>query len=175
MCVVVEQDLFDLVLRELRLGALSLEHILSTSPDRAKADGRGGQNRLALDNGVEPSWVGKPIVAVRSVKPEMQRSYSHGCRPVGIEWSSRIAWRGVDGTGEGDREREDATAKDLDLVTLEIGEVEPHVFRQLALLCSMRQYAVVRAQLTHPSALRSIFSLLKVGSPRMQRWGCVQS
>lgn len=105
-------------------------------------------------------------------KQEMQRSYSHGHSEA---TRSSIAWKGLDGDEDGDgadrfdAEREDASAQSLGLSGLEIGEVEPQMFSHLALLCSVRQYGIVRTQLVHPSALRSILSLLKVGSPRVQR------
>ena len=109
----------------------------------------------------------KPFAADRIAKQEMQRSYSHGHSQGD---GCNIAWKGFfDEAGRFDAEREDASAQTLGLSALEIGEVEPHMFNQLALLCSVRQYSIVRTQLAHPSALRSIFSLLKVGSPRMQR------
>lgn len=72
-------------------------------------------------------------------------------------------------TGLGDYDKENTTATTVGLVSLEVGEVEPHVFRQLTLLCSVRRYVVTRVQLAHPSALRTIISLLRVGSPRVQR------
>lgn len=156
------------MLRELRLGALSLEHIVSASPD-CPTVGASGDKLLAVSGDAKPSHVGKSTMTARPAKPEMKRSYSHGCQPSSGGWTSKIAWKGLDGSVGCSSVREDIIAENLRLFALEIGEVEPHMFRQLALLCSVRQYAVTRAQIAHPSALRSIFSLLKVGSPRMQR------
>ncbi|CAM9107710.1 unnamed protein product, partial [Ectocarpus fasciculatus] len=165
----LHQDVFDLILRELRLGALSLEHIVSTS-SRMEARELANQNFMAFDGDGKAPSVSKPLAVGRAVKPEMQRSYSHGhTQAAAGRWNGSIAWKGLGGTAGFGREREDASAQTLGLLALEVGEVEPHMFRQLALLCSVRQYAIARTQLAHPSALRSIFSLLKVGSPRMQR------
>lgn len=168
--------MFDLVLRELRLGALSLGHTASKSSRRAKAKSVNQANRpdRSTFNGDAKPFLpraGKPVVAGRTVKHEMQRSYSHGhYPPASTGWDFSLAWKGVlDGSGAVDCDAADATIDSLGLAALEIGEVEPHMFRQLALLCSVRQHAVTRTQLAHPSALRSIFSLLKIGSPRIQR------
>ncbi|CAM9591597.1 unnamed protein product, partial [Scytosiphon promiscuus] len=175
----LHQDIFDLILRELRLGAVSLEFISSTS----RHVGAGGSTkRERLNRDARAPLVGKLFAVQRVVKQEMQRSHSHGHSRAGAgsstststsnissRWSCGIAWKGLDGSGAFENEVEDASVHTLGLSALEIGEVEPHVFRLLALLCSVRQYAVTRTQLAHPSALRSIFSLLKVGSPRMQR------
>lgn len=128
------------------------------------------QNFMAFDGDGKAPSVSKPLAVGRAVKPEMQRSYSHGhTQAAAGRWNGSIAWKGLGGTAGFGREREDASAQTLGLLALEVGEVEPHMFRQLALLCSVRQYAIARTQLAHPSALRSMFSLLKVGSPRMQR------
>lgn len=158
----VTQDIFDLILRELRLGALALEHIFSTCSSRTGARGSADQNDVAFDGGAKA----KSFAVGRIPKQEMRRSYSHGHSQAS---TCSMAWKGLNGADHVDAEREDASAETLGLAALEIGEVEPHMFRQLALLCSVRQYAITRTQLAHPSALRSIFSLLKVGSPRMQR------
>lgn len=164
------QDLFDLILRELRLGALSIEHILGVSPDRTTSDAPRKHCKRGIDADLGPIPVGKTNPTERTVKAEMQRSYSHGhCRPVDGGWHAKVAWQGLDSNGDGGSESDESTAASLGLLDVEIGEVEPHVFRQLALLCSVRHYSVAKAQLVHPSALRSIFSLLKVGSPRIQR------
>lgn len=162
ICAFVTQDIFDLILRELRLGALALEHIVSKSSSRTGARGSTNRNDVAFDGDAKA----RPFAVGREVKQEMRRSYSHGHTQA---FSCSMAWKGLNGADRVDIERKDASAQTLGLSALEIGEVEPHMFRQLALLCSVRQYAIARAQLAHPSALRSIFSLLKVGSPRIQR------
>lgn len=160
----VTQDIFDLILRELRLGALALEHIVSTSSSGTGARSSAKQNGIAFDGAGDAK--ARPFEVEPTAKQEMRRSYSHGHTQAS---SLSMAWKGLDGADRFDTEREDASAQTLGLSALEIGEVEPHMFRQLALLCSVRQYTIARTQLAHPSALRSIFSLLKVGSPRMQR------
>lgn len=168
--VYIPQDLFDLILRELRLGALSIEHILRSSPDRAKSDAPRKHSKRGLDIDLGPISAGKASPTERTVQPEMQRSYSHGyCRAGNGGRHARVAWQGLDSNGDDGSDSEDSTAASLGLLDVEIGEVEPHVFRKLALLCSVRHYTVAKAHLAHPSALRSIFSLLKVGSPRIQR------
>lgn len=161
-----EQDIFDLILRELRLGALTLEHIASMPSRRVEASGSAQHNGVASVRDPNASLVDKPFEVEGIAKQEMQRSYSHGHSEV---TRCSIAWKGLDGAGRFDAESEDASAQSLGLSALEVGEVEPQMFSQLALLCSVRQYGIVRTQLAHPSALRSILSLLKVGSPRMQR------
>lgn len=170
------KDIFDLILRELRLGAVSLEFIASTS-HHLESGGSTKQENTQLNRDARAPLVGKLFAVQRVVKQEMQRSFSHGHSRAGVSgssigsgWNCGIAWKGLEGSGAFDNEVEDASVHTLGLSPLEIGEVEPHVFRQLALLCSVRQHAVTQTQLAHPSALRSIFSLLKVGSPRMQRW-----
>lgn len=160
------QDIFDLILRELRLGALSLEHIASTPSRRLQASGSAQHNGAASVHDPRASLFDKPFAVGRIAKKEMQRSYSHGHSEV---TTSSIAWKGLDETDRFDAESEDASAQSLGLSALEIGEVESQMFSQLALLCSVRQYGIVGTQLAHPSALRSILSLLKVGSPRVQR------
>lgn len=149
---------------------MSLGCIVRTSPDPSTDPSPKKKANFAFNREGESQRVGKAIITKQAVRSEMQRSYSHGHSRTGSGGgNSRIAWKRLGGTGEGDNETDDPTAKNLGLGALEIGEVEPQMFRQLALLCSVREYAVVREQLAHPSALRSIFSLLKVGSPRMQR------
>lgn len=165
-CALHTQDIFDLILRELRLGALTLEHITSMPSCRMDASGSAQYNGVSSARDPKTSLLDKPFVVGGIAKQEMQRSYSHGHSEA---TRSNIAWKGLDGADRFDAEGEDASAQSLGLPALEIGEVEPQMFSQLALLCSVRQYAIVRTQLAHPSALRSILSLLKVGSPRMQR------
>lgn len=174
------QDIFDVILRELRLGALSLGHIVGRSPGQKKANDPDEYSAPAIDGDVEASRVRALATSEREVKAgvkEMQRSYSHGyCRRTsgGRNSSDSTAggtvWKGLYETSAVDSsETSDSRPDCFNLVALEIGEVEPSMFRQLALLCSLRQYSITRAHLAHPSALRSIFSLLKNGSPRMQR------
>ena len=183
--LVPAQDIFDLILRELRLGAMSLEHIAGIMSDRANAaDAKTSKaskapEKSAFDVYLELSRATRFAASGGDANQEMQRSYSHGySRPAARGWASR--WRGImwkrqtkgedeDDAAKGVGERANSTAESLGLQALETGEVEPHIFRLLALLCSVRQYAVARSQLAHPSSLRSIFSLLKVGSPRIQR------
>lgn len=124
---------------------------------RVEASGSAQQNGVMSAHDPTTSLPDKPCAVDGIAKQEMKRSYSHGTSEA-----SRSSYRF-------DAEREDASAQSLGLSALEIGEVEPQMFSQLALLCSVRQYDIVRTQLAHPSALRSILSLLKVGSPRMQR------
>lgn len=169
------QDIFDLILRELRLGALSFRHVGGRLRGSVKDDTQERCTWLQLEGDAERRRASGTAKAERSAKPDMQRSYSHGHghghghgrglpeQGDGDGWNPRLAWEML---GRG---REDSTAQDLGLAVLEIGEVEPHMFNQLALLCSMRQYAVTREQLAHPSALRSLLSLLSIGSPRIQR------
>lgn len=109
------------------------------------------------------------FVPAEGVKPEMRRSYSHGSCLPGVDGRTSNIRKGVRVSGGSTDEEENATVPDSGLWALEIGDVEPHVYGQLALLCSLRNYAVARVQLSHPSALRSILCLLKVGSPRVQR------
>lgn len=174
------QDIFDVILRELRLGALSLGHIVGMSPGQKKANEPDKYSGPTIDGGVEASRLGALAASEREVKvgvKEVQRSYSHGyCRRAsgGRNFARSTAGgtvrKGLYGTSAVDSsETSDSRPEHFDLVALEIGEVEPCMFRQLALLCSLRQYSITRAHLAHPSALRSIFSLLKNGSPRMQR------
>lgn len=165
-CTCHTQDIFDLILRELRLGALTLENIAIMSSQGVHASGSAQHNGVASARDPKASRADKPFAAEGIAKQEMQRSYSHGHSEV---TRCGIAWKGLDGADRFDDEREDASAQSLGLSALEIGEVEPQIFSHLALLCSVRQYGIVRTQLAHPSALRSILSLLKVGSPRMQR------
>lgn len=174
------QDIFDVILRELRLGALSLGHIVDVSPGQKKATEPDKYSSPTIDGDVEVSRLGALAASEREVKvgvKEMQRSYSHGyCRRASGGRNSTgntaggTVWKGLYGTSAVDSsETSDSRPDGFGLVALEIGEVEPCMFRQLALLCSLRQYSITRAHLAHPSALRSIFSLLKTGSPRMQR------
>lgn len=132
-----------------------------------EGEGRGFSRQDSTASDADVKLPFKPFAVGRIAKQEMQRSYSHGHSQVA---GCNVAWKGfLDGADRLGAEREDASAQTLGLSALEIGEVEPHMFNQLALLCSVRQYSVVRTHLAHPSAMRSIFSLLKVGSPRMQR------
>lgn len=124
---------------------------------RVEASGSVQQNGVTSARDPNASLPDKPFAVGGIAKQEMKRSYSHGHSEA-----TRSSYRF-------DADTEDASAQSLGLSALEVGEVEPQMFSQLALLCSMRQYGIVRTQLAHPSALRSIFSLLKVGSPRMQR------
>ena len=174
------QDIFDVVLRELRLGALSLEHIVGTSPRQNKANEPHKYSGPTIDGDVDPSRLGTLAASERGVKAgvkEMQRSYSHGyCQRASGGRNSNgstagsTVWKGLCGTSAVDSSETSDTRPDcLNLVALEIGEVEPCMFRQLALLCSLREYSITRSHLAHPSALRSIFSLFKNGSPRIQR------
>lgn len=182
LCVSVSnvQDIFDVILRELRLGALSLGHIVGMSPGQKKANDPDKYSAPMIDGGVEASRVGALATPEREFKvgvKEMQRSYSQGyCRRVSGGRNSTdstacgTVWKGSYGTSAVDsNETSDSRPECFNLVALEIGEVEPCMFRQLALLCSLRRYSITRAHMAHPSALRSIFSLLKNGSPRMQR------
>lgn len=165
VCTCHTQDVFDLILRELRLGALTLEHIASM-PSRCVEAAQHKHNGVASARDPNASLLDKSFTEGGIAKLEMKRSYSHGHSET---TRSSVAWKGLDGADRFDAEREDASAQSLGLSALEIGEVEPQMFSQLALLCSVRQYGIVRTQLAHPSALRSILSLLKVGSPRVQR------
>lgn len=135
-------------------------------PSRGVEASRSAHNGVASARDPKASLPDKPFALGRIAKQEMKRSYSHGHSEA---TRNSIASKGLDGADRFDAEREDASAQSLGLSALEIGEVEPQLFSQLALLCSVRQYGIVRTQLAHPSALRSILSLLKVGSPRMQR------
>lgn len=157
---------------------MSLDFIAKTSR-RLEADGSAQRASAESNGNATTTFVSKVAALQRGARGEMQRSFSHGhCRSgksistnsSSNRWNCGIAWKGLDGTGAFANELEDASVHTLGLSALETGEVEPHVFRKLALLCSVRHYAVTQTQLTHPSALRSIFSLLKVGSPRIQRW-----
>lgn len=149
------KDIFDLILRELRLGTLSLEHITSVSVGESRTLGK-----EAFEPCLESSNSNKSGAQIGI--PGMQESSRHGhYRPV--------KGKGLNGPAKCDNEQTCTTAETLGLQALEIGEVEPCMFRLLALLCSVREYAVTRSQLAHPSSLRSIFSLLRVGSPRIQR------
>lgn len=171
------QDIFDVFLRELRLGALSLDHIVGISLGQKKAS---VPSNPTHDGDMKASCLGALAAPERKVRvqvKEMQRSFSHGYfhRASGGRNSTGstaggTVWKGLYGTNAVDTsETTDSRLERFGLVALEIGEVEPCMFRQLALLCSLRQYSITRAHLVHPSALRSIFSLLRNGSPRMQR------
>eukprot|EP00903_Cladosiphon_okamuranus_P019656 g18070.t4 len=166
----LHQDIFDLILRELRLGALTLEHIANMRSRCVEASGsvQHKHNGVASARDPKASLLNKPFAAGGIAKQEMKRSFSHGHSEA---TRSSVAWKGLDGADADrfDAERDDASAQSLGLSALEIGEVEPQMFSHLALLCSVRQYGIVRTQLAHPSALRSILSLLRVGSPRVQR------
>lgn len=154
------------------MGALSLIHILRKTADNRTPGASGTQSKVGFD--FPGRSAAGAAVLVEDARPEIRRSYSHSSfLPSGEDrrrWNTR---RGVDVDrgGHSERERGAATsaAASLGLLALEIGEVEPHAYEQLALLCSVRNYAVARVQLAHPSALRSILCLLKVGSPRVQR------
>lgn len=161
------QDIFDLIFRELRLGALSLTHI-SATPDTAIPDAsRRARSKVGFDF-PDRSSAGM-FVPAEGVQPEMRRSYSHGSCLPGIDKRTSNIRKGAHVSGGSTGEEDNAAVSDLGLLALEIGDVEPHVYGQLALLCSLRNYAIARVQLAHPSALRSILCLLKVGSPRVQR------
>lgn len=107
-----------------------------------------------------------------TVQPEKRRSYSQSHRMQGgRSIYLPTLWKMDDVAGKGYEQGYESVAN-LGLLALEVGEVEPHMFRQLALLCSVRHFATSRVQMAHPSALRSLISLLQMGSPRMQRWEC---
>lgn len=100
----------------------------------------------------------------------IRRSYSHSYCVRGTQsLRSSGSWRRPDAIGCKMNKKEDISIASLGLSALEIGEVEPYMFRLLALLCSVRHFTISRVQLAHPSALRSLMSLLQVGSPRIQR------
>lgn len=160
------QDIFDILFRELRLGAQSLEYIVTNSPDSRTPTASKWQREAEFDRN-RLSAAARSTLSGQSLQPDMRRSCSAYLSRGGDERSASTH-RDLRMPGDGN-DGETPAANNLRLLALEVGEVEPNIFGHLALLCSMRHYAVTRVQLAHRSALGSILLLLKIGSPRVQR------
>ncbi|CAM9363981.1 unnamed protein product [Discosporangium mesarthrocarpum] len=164
----LHQDLFDLILRELRLGAMCLGHIVSSNLFPTEQGMRTGElERFGFMDTMDSS---KQDIMPLAGPVYLKRSYSDGYYPN----TGDYGWHGGGGVREcgvswmGNEEENLGTAG-LGLMFPEVGEVEPALHGHLLVLLSVRHHAVTKTQLSHPSAIGSMLNLLRVGSPRMQR------